>query len=392
MLPLTSKGNLIALCLVFSSGFSGTMALPFWFGAIITNFNIENWMAGSISALYFFGIFLGSFILSSYMHRANKRITAVLGMCLACLGFITTIYAESTALLTVSMPISGVGLGMGLASTTTTIGKMANSQKTFSIVHMAVVLYAILFFFTVPPQIVVYGLRAIFIALALTTAIAGIIAFMMFPDIRRRSNEKATEGASQDKVIIPVTSTTYLILGAITAFYIGQNGIWSFVERVGVADKLTIHEIGQILLTGAIFNILGPLAARWLGKRFGVILPILGAIATLCVVSLIFFSIQSQTVFIMGVILIPLITLFSAPYVYEYVATIDNSGRASALAPGFIMIGCGIGSAFAGTVASAIGLKYLGASACIPLIISAVIYFVTGMRKSHDQRGGFGSD
>ena len=373
--------NLIALGLVFSAGYSGTLALPLLLGGVIAKFSIEAWMAGLISALYFFGVFLGSFTLSSYIHGVNKRNTAVLGLGLACLGFMAALLASSISLVTAGLFVAGFGLGLGLAAATATVSHMADSQKVFSIVHTAVVLYGILFFFTVPGQMAVYGLDAIFFALAMTVVVASLLALMMFPGGQPRTDIQSGDSVA-DKSLPSINAAAYYVLAALALFYIGQNGVWSFVERAGVANNLTIQEIGNVLFIGAFINLSGPIAAGWIGERFGITLPIITAILVLSLASLLLFTMPSQTVFVIGVILIPLVALFAAPYLLEYVGTVDQSGKAAALAPGFIMIGSGLGPALAGITASTTGLASLGIAACIPFVLAAGIYLMIGRTRS----------
>jgi len=127
--------NLLALGVVYSSGYVGAMSLPLWLGGIVTKFSVEEWIAGAIGGLYFFGVFLGS-----------------------CLGIAAVIFIENLLFIAVALTISGLGFGLGLAATTATVSKMDDVQKNFSIIHFILVIFAILFFSIVPAQMASYGL------------------------------------------------------------------------------------------------------------------------------------------------------------------------------------------------------------------------------------------
>ncbi|VAV95261.1 hypothetical protein MNBD_ALPHA01-127 [hydrothermal vent metagenome] len=372
--------NLLALGVVYSSGYVGAMSLPLWLGGIVTKFSVEEWIAGAIGGLYFFGVFLGSITLSSRIDGMNKRKAAIAGLCMACLGIAAVIFIENLLFIAVALTISGLGFGLGLAATTATVSKMDDVQKNFSIIHFILVIFAILFFSIVPAQMASYGLNAVFFAMAFTAFIAAITAFLLFPDTPQIQGDMApADNRSEGK--ISITWLAYLALFAIAFFQIGQNGVWSFIERVGDVNGFDIQEIGHVLLAGAFINILGPLAAIWIGERFGIMIPIIVSVVVLCGASVLLFTVYIPAVFIIGAILVPLTGLFAVPYMLGYIAQVDHTGKASAMAPGFMMIGNGLGPALAGMTVSAGGLAMLGPAVFIPYGAAIMIYFLLGKGK-----------
>ena len=83
-----------------------------------------------------------------------------------------------------------------------------------------------------------------------------------------------------------------LVLGtggllAIFVFYVGQYGIWAYLDRMGAAAGLQPETIGEALSLATIIGVMGALSAAVLSARYGRLLPIaVGSGISICAMGL----------------------------------------------------------------------------------------------------------
>ena len=130
-------------------------------------------------------------------------------------------------------------------------------------------------------------------------------------------------------------------------YFVGQGGVWAYLERIGIADGLAIKQVATGLSVSLILGVMGALTASFLNVRWGRILPLAFAIiAAILSVILLQWKITFLT-FMLAVGIWNFANNFGHPYLLGYMAAIDKSGRYVVISGAMQTGGMGLGPAIA---------------------------------------------
>ena len=165
-----------------------------------------------------------------------------------------------------------------------------------------------------------------FIYLVIATLIVGLLFLLRFlPERRDVAIDAKRSGEGGQSMGVRIWACAGLL--AIFVFYLGQYGIWAYLERIGADSGLSPHGIGRTLSVAAIMGIGGALAAALLSARWGRIWPIsLGTAVSMLSMFLLSGELDASRYLIATSIFSAMFN-FILPYLMACVASVDISGR-----------------------------------------------------------------
>ena len=140
------------------------------------------------------------------------------------------------------------------------------------------------------------------------------------------------------------------VLFCFSLFAASVNIMWSFVERIGGEFNFSATDIGTTISLSNLFSMCGGLIAAKLGRRFGIIVPIVFGVSIQVICLLILYlSNISISLWLFGCIFAVYFLFWSFIDVYQYSAMqkFEPSGKGVSMTPAFIAFGSAAGPLFA---------------------------------------------
>jgi DHA1 family inner membrane transport protein len=133
-------------------------------------------------------------------------------------------------------------------------------------------------------------------------------------------------------------------------YFVGQGGVWSFFERLGVQQGVDLVGIANALALSLFAGVAGGATAWWLDLKLGRVVPLLAAIG-LAVMSIgLMFLEPSITTFTLAACLFNYGNNMGHPYVLSFAAKIDKSSRLTVLSGALHTGGQATGPIIAGLI------------------------------------------
>ena len=161
---------------------------------------------------------------------------------------------------------------------------------------------------------------------------------------------------------------------ALMIFFVSQSSINSFMIPIGRDLGLRTEDISRLLATGLFSGLIGAVAARLLGERLGLLLPVAAIALVLGSMFSLLTSTRSPVFFMCSAILLPSCTIFVVPYFFTWLAMLDRSGRYSSVGPAFLLSGVALGPALAVLISSKLGFRALGTLATSGMVLATLVF------------------
>lgn len=368
----TNPGLLVALIIGSCVAYSGLYTMPLWIGAMADHLTIDPALLGVMGSVQLLMAALASIGLSRKITRCSAAQFALYGTFLVILANLASAFVTSLPLLFLLRGLSGLGEGILLANLNVVISRTDNPDRYFTLSQTTVALFGIGLFLNAPGLTADFGVIGVFGIIVLVGLIAMGTNFY-FP--RSLPLPEAPQGESSAlpprKFHLPA-----LPLLALGVLFIGCQGGWAYLERMGVAKGFRGDEIGNYIMVGLLISLLGPLSAtfvcRRLGRRFAIITGL-----TLSGLAIVLASQNISTDFYkMAAALFPFATLFIVTSYLGYLAQKDSSGAMVAAAPAFINMGGALGPAVMGLMLSIGGYPVIGGTVVISYLCAATLLFL----------------
>lgn len=359
---------LMALIMGSCVAYSGLYAMPLWIGALTDHLSLNPAIAG----------YMGSVQLLTAAAAAiwvSGKINIYSAMKLALVGTLVVITANLASAFTSSIPalfffrgLSGIGEGLLLANLNVTLSRTEYPDKMFALSQTTIALFGISLFLLAPLLMQAYGVIGVFGFVA-GVGIVALLTVGYFPSSLAQGAENSEAKAS---FMEGLGAKPLLALGIL---FVGCQGGWAYLERMGVGTGLSVEQVGKYIMTGLFLSLLGPLAANrfsaWAGRRNAIALGLaISASAVLLA------SQQISAVFYMtAAALFPFGTLFIVTSYLAHLAHVDHSGKMVASAPAFINLGGAMGPALMGGLLSVGGFPLIGAAVAVTYVLALVLLF-----------------
>ncbi len=336
-------GTLVALCACFTAAVTSAFIVPVIAGSLVEGFGLSESSIGYVLSAELGAMAIGSLVVVPWLLRIRAREAASLALAAIVLGNILCTLVDGIVPLLAIRTATGLVEGVLQAVVISLAARTCNPHSTFSVIYTAVASLTMLLFLLLPALQGVWGprapfyLMAVFVALALPTAV-------MLPS--RGGAIAAGPGPAPGSAAIWTFGGLSLLIGW-ALFQLGQNGMWSYAERIAVHIQIDYRQMNFIFAISSVTTILATLAAGWCGQRVGLLLPI--AAATLASAAAIFaypFA-PDALAFTAATIVFSAALFFAQPFVGTLAAEIDPTGRLAGALPASQAIGMTLGPAAA---------------------------------------------
>jgi hypothetical protein len=130
--------------------------------------------------------------------------------------------------------------------------------------------------------------------------------------------------------VFPFTALVFLLL-ANYIYFIGQGGVWSFLERWGLQQGFDLSGIAGALSLSLLAGVGGGICAALVDTRFGRLIPLTGAIL-LAILSVLLLRYTNGYVFFgIAAFVFNFVNNFGHPYILGLASSIDKSSRLTVL-------------------------------------------------------------
>ena len=193
-----------------------------------------------------------------------------------------------------------------------------------------------------------------------------------------------SRSTNSSKIDFPLLPLSFLLL-ANYIYFIGQGGVWSFLERLGLQQNLTLDNIASALALSLLAGVAGGATASWLDLKLGRVAPLMTAIALAILSIFILSTSQGLVAFTLAACLFNYGNNLGHPYILGFAAKIDKSARLTVLSGALHTAGQATGPLVAGMLIIDGDFSYvlrLGVGAFLTTVLLFVPVLILGRRKS----------
>lgn len=349
--------------------------IPLLVGAMVMERGFSDQQAGLVASADLGGYAVATFCTAMFLINRNWRRLALVGVAIMFAANLATTTANTAGAFAAVRFLSGVGAGILAAIATVSLGQSDKPDRNYGLLFAASLLFGTAGLWGLPLLLGRAGLNSAYVFIAVLAVIVGFLSASL---PATGSPQPKVQGAVAPKQAWVMAG---LVLLSITLFWVQQNALYAYVERIGNASGLSAQYIGFTLGLANLTGFAGASLVAWMGARFGRFLPL--AIST--VIQLACLSALSGTVnsssYLIALGVIALAWNIVNPIQLGILASVDQGGRALALASTAIGVGLAIGPALGAVVLQ--GTHYssiLWLTACLAVV--SLLLALPAMRSS----------
>ncbi len=354
--------------------------MPVLLGAVADGFGASNDELGLLAAV---GLLGASVVLvSSYFWVRRVRWRRHLGWSI-CSGIaaIAALYTvDSFAGLLIVFPLIGVAMASTFAPALAALSDARDPARAFGFSITAQVLLAAVALFLIPAFAVPrYGFSGV-VAVLLALFAPALLLLRWIPDGGERP-ERPEPPAAEGRVNLRLWAL--LGIAAMAVYFVGLNGTWAFLERIGNAAGVSGEAIGTALATSMVLGASGAALAGALGQRLPFAPALWASPALFLIFILIALDVRTGLGFTAAALIFNVAWNFSLPYQMNLIANVDLAGRYIVLVPAAQTLGGALGPALSGSLSVAFGLRSIYGLLAGAIAVALVCYLAMARRFGH---------
>ncbi|MEH6551756.1 MAG: MFS transporter [Pseudomonadales bacterium] len=275
---------------------------------------------GAENFVYFIALLLTAIPVTKY----SRTKMAILGTVIAVVGSIASAFTDNLTMLMLYRCIVSIGGGMVSGAATASAAGSKDPVRTFAIAGMTY-----LFIFSVgrkfiPAGLEEFGVSGVFLGMAIFCAMTIPIYFFLNPPVKAESASTNFFKLIQDA---PYRLLAVLAMAGLFIYELGQNAVFTYMDKLGEKTGLESSERGMIYLLGFSMELLGGGVAAWMGSRYGKFWPLIGGLGLNITSAAMFTVVEDPSYYIYMLFLWNFSYAFSLPYISGTLAALDNEGR-----------------------------------------------------------------
>lgn len=379
---------LIALLLVVKAiGAVPTAAMPSFLGYYESGLGFSLALAGRIASLETMGIPIGQAICILFIARrgVNLRIAITIALGVFAIAQLLSLWPQNMTLFSAGRMLSGIaGGGLIEAIVCLYFAGLARPDRAFSLFYGVFFVVGPLGLYGFPPVFEEHGVRVVYLAL-FVVALAAMVAVRWLPSTTHSSSAHApsmhaAEGSAEAGALPVRPMIAGLLCLSLLVNYIGNGGVWVYMERIGSAIGMDSADNALYLSVGMVTGLLGSAAAVAGAGRMGRSTAILIGLAILAASYLMLLGRVPGIGFLVAVMLLNVAVTFLTPFYLSALSRTDRTGRNATLGVFSMGIGYGLGpgamSLFLGQgnfhamLLAALGTAVLSALLLAPTMVS----------------------
>ena len=326
---------ILAAILLAKAAIATFSIAPFLLGSYVDYIGLSTRQASQILSVEIFSIAIANvFAALFWIHKVRCRTWAIRLLLLLLVLNIVCIYAGNFSTLLALRSAVGftegslLGIGFGLLSAS------RRPDRSFGLMFAVSLTVGAANVRILPLYLETAGATGLFINLALY-AIAALLCSQWITRDRIVDTGPASVTESKPARLVgknafPAMALIFLLI-ANYVYFIGQGGVWSFLERWGLQQGLDLSGIATALSLSLIGGVCGGLTAAWLDIRAGRLLPLSSAIILAIGSILLFRYTDSFIYFVIAAFVFNFVNNFGHPYILGLASSIDKSSRLTVL-------------------------------------------------------------
>lgn len=364
--------------------------MPVFVGALIDHLDFTSSQSGYVTSADIIGIAVGNLLAFFWVKRINWRRMAAFSILVLFAGNIVCITTVHFVPMLFLRFIIGLAEGTALALTYAILGASRNPDRNYGFFLFGSLGSGAVNVYLLSMLVSTHGPGIVFIDLAVLALVPA--CFLRF--VPAGGYRETTTSGAVGKSIGPAVLLLPVIVALVAnlVYFIGQGGVWAYLERLGIADGLSAGQVASGLSTSLILGVVGALTASMLNVRWGRAIPLgLAIAAAILAVVLLQWKITFATFFI-AVCVWNFANNFGHPYLLGYLAAIDKSGRYVVVSAAMQTGGMGLGPAIVALIISGAdydSVLWFGqlCFALALLLFMPVMILVKGVDKRHSGPG-----
>ncbi|CAE6920419.1 MFS transporter [Paraburkholderia domus] len=338
-------------------------------------------LSASQIGTYFF-VELGAFSCATlpsllWLGRVDARRVAAIATALFCIGNLATaLLMPGFVALLALRALTALGGGTLMVLCMTSAATSGNRDRVYGLWVVGQLVAGALGLFVLPHLFDAFGLRALYVALAVLALIASPLTRGFDPALGRASGQEAQQAASGMNSASSRSSTGFLatlVIGGVLAFYVAIGGVWTFASKAASLAGLDAGHAGELLAVASVMGIVGAACASFIGNRIARAAMLLTGYAILVAALLGLSAHPGSTGYAAAIFAFKFAWTFVLPFILAAAAKTDTSGRLIATLNFVIGAGLAVGPLIAGFLLDAgAGLNTLFQGAAVICILSFV--------------------
>jgi len=352
-----------ALAVVSTCAWLSVTLLPYEVSTLSVGYHLSPVRAGWITAAELLALACAaSYVGQSVAFRDKRRLT-ILGIAIAAASTTGCLVTDHMVLIIGFRLLFGVGTGIIAAATNALPALHQAPEKLFAYMQMALGVVFGLAIFVVGAVQSIAGRDAVFLV-DLLFLLALAPAALLLPKGVVSDLASLSTGP---KVQLPKGAASSL--AALGLMWIAQGALWAYVGTAGAEAGMDGDSLVHWLSIAGFTTPLGAVAAAALGERRGHSVPLIVGFTIQALVALAMYCSFARPFFIAGALVSNMTTTFTTPYVQGVLASLDGTGRATALSGAAANFGAAVGPAL-GAMLVAQTVAPIGVASAITLFIS----------------------
>ena len=337
---------------------------------------------GLLGTVYLIGQMVANLSSVLWVRKLNWKLMIGLATVVSVLSLYAAAFVDYNGFL-ILLTITGLACGVAQACVMCCISGLQDPTKAYSLGLglQVVVAGAVIYFLQlhVTPN---YGYAG------LLFTIAGLFAFSLFFLFSMPSTDDRTSSivqhATTSKMPSKVSVPSLIALGGIGIYFIGQTGIWGFLERIAVSKNMDYEFIGIVLGAVLVLCSIGAFLAIKVGSRYGILKPMIFGIGLFFISVVLWIISDNKWIYALSALIYASAWNFCLPYQLLAVNKTDKDGSYAAMIPAFQSIGGAVGPAMAGILIFEGNFNYVYLLAIFTSIASLVIFWMVTKRHSDE--------
>jgi len=350
-----------ALIFVMLMAFTEALTVAFNIGAIMTKFGASGAYAGFVATAQGLSTATAAMVGTRLISRYTARKLIAVGLVLVAAGHGLSLVATNVIMMAAFQALGGLGTGLVLCVVLATAARTSKPELTYGWINGSAGAYLSILALAVPKLLLSGGFTALYGFYSLL-AMVGLLCLPAIPNVRAPSVAKARTAVDPGRLKIgPIANKSgWIALFGMGIFYFSVAGMGAFIARIGVNLDISLETIGMAFFVGGILTIVCPIAAGFVGARFGSTRPLLLIGGLMCLTAFAIAISGNGTSFLMGVPMWIVLPAILTPSFLGGLAVIDPTGKLAGAQPAFATLGGSMGPMIAGALADAGGYGSLG--------------------------------
>jgi predicted MFS family arabinose efflux permease len=268
--------------------------------------------------------FITLLLASGPIARMSRARTALAGILILVVGNIASAYAGSFDALVMARSITGIGAALASAAGTAAIASSPQPDRIFAIITVLHNIILSAEFKVIPYVMTETDPSGCYLLMAAVALVSLPLCGWLLPP--RKSD---TDEGSLVTLLLSAPNRMFAIavMAGMFLFEVGQSGVFTFIDQIGVQAGLDGDERGTVLGSASFIGMAGAVFAAWLGTRFGRVWPIVIGLG-LNIVSVAGLAVcESGFAYSALNVIWGLGYNFLVPYLLGALATLDDRGR-----------------------------------------------------------------